>query len=153
MRDSGHLLVSADLVFISDSYFSDLECLKEQASALYVPQLLLEGEMFVTSSRLIPAIGEIRENFKSTLTNFNTVGALRGVKVNLTNIEFNKRFRDGTNITKFQEGPGRQPQGYTKVTSLFVAMTDPRTLIQLVVIFFNFFSFPLCTGAGHRLLP
>jgi len=84
MRDSGHLLVSADLVFISDSYFSDLECLKEQASALYVPQLLLEGEMFVTSSRLIPAIGEIRENFKSTLTNFNTVGALRGVKVNLT---------------------------------------------------------------------
>jgi len=52
MRDSGHLLVPADLVFISDSYFGDLECLKEQAGALYVAHLLLEGEMFVTSPSL-----------------------------------------------------------------------------------------------------
>jgi len=123
MRDSGQLLVPADLVFISDSYFSDLECLKEQARTLYVAQFLLEGEMFVTSSRVIPVIEEIRENFKSTLTNFKTVGVLRGVKVLETVIiEFNKRFRDGTNITEFQEGPGRHPQGYTKVTSLFVVM-------------------------------
>jgi len=107
MCDSGHLLVPADLVFISDSYFGDLECLKEQASALYVAQFLLEGEMFVTSSRVIPMIEEIRENFKSTLANFNTVGALRGVKVLETVIiEFNKCFRDGTNITEFREGPG-----------------------------------------------
>jgi len=56
-------------------------------------------------------------------TNFNTIGALRGVKVLETVIiEFNKRFRDGTNITEFREGPGRQPQDYTKVTSLFVVM-------------------------------
>ena len=123
MRGSGHLLVPADLVFISDSYFGDLECLKEQAGALYVAQLLLEGEILVTSSRVIPMIEEIHENFKSTLTNFNTVGALRGVKVLETvTIEFNKRFGDGTNITEVREGPGRQPQGYTKVTSLFVSM-------------------------------
>ena len=108
--DSGHLLVPTDLVFISDPYFGDLECLKEQASALYVAQLLLEGEMFVTSSRIIPMIEEIRENFKSTLANFNTVGAPRGVKVLETvMIEFNKRFGDGTNIAKFQEVPGRGP--------------------------------------------
>jgi len=114
---------AADLVFISDSYFSDLECLKQQAGALYVAQLLLESEMFVTFSRVIPMIEEICENFKSTLANFNTVRALRGFKVLETvMIEFNKRFGDGTNITEFREGPGRQPQGYTKVTSFFVAM-------------------------------
>ena len=65
--------------------------------------LLLEGEMFVMSSHVIPMIEEIRENFKSTLTNFNTVGALRGVKVlEMVIIEFNKRFRDGTNIKEFR---------------------------------------------------
>jgi len=92
----------ANLVFISDSYFGDLECLKEQAGALYVEQFLLEGEMFVMSSRVIPMIEEICENFKSTLDNFYTVGVMRGVKVlEMVIIEFNKRFGDGTNITKF----------------------------------------------------
>jgi len=141
--DSGHFLVPADLVFISDPYFGDLECLKEQASTLYVAQLLLEGEMFVTSSRIIPMIEEIRKNFKSTLTNFNTVGAPRGVKVLETVIiEFNMRFRDGTNVTQFREGPGRQPQGLHQGKFTFcydiIFMTDPLTLIQLVVIFFDF---------------
>jgi len=104
MRDSGHLLVPANLTFISDSCFGDLECLKEQASAFYVAQFLLEGEMFVTSSRIIPMIEEIRQNFKSTLANFNTVGALRGVKVLETVIiEFNKRFGDGNNVTEFRK--------------------------------------------------
>jgi len=37
-------------------------------------------------------------------------------------IEFNKRFRDGTSVTKFREGPGRHMQGYTKITALFFAM-------------------------------
>ena len=49
-----------------------------------------------------------------------------GVKVLETVIiekkTFNKRFGDGTNVTKFQEGPCRLPQGYTKVTSLLFAM-------------------------------
>jgi hypothetical protein len=76
-----------------------------------VAQLLLEGEMFVTSSSIIPMIEEIRENFKSTLTYFNTVGSMRGVKVLETVIiEFNKRFGDGTNIIEFQEGPVLQPR-------------------------------------------
>jgi len=88
-----------------------LSASKEQASALYVAQLFLEGEMFVTSSSIIPMIEEIRENFKSTLTNFNTVGSMRGVKVLETVIiEFNKRFGDGTNITEFREGPVLQPR-------------------------------------------
>ena len=45
MRDSGHSLVPADLVFITDHWLGDLECLKEIAHALYVAQRLLEGEI------------------------------------------------------------------------------------------------------------
>jgi len=48
-------------------------------------------------------------------------GFFDGVKVLETVIvEFNKRFGDGINVTEFREGPGRQPQGYTKVSSILV---------------------------------
>ena len=68
-------------------------------------------------------IEEIRESFKTTLANFNTLQAPCGVKVLETVIvEFNKRFRDQINVTKFREGPGRQLQGYTKVSSILVSM-------------------------------
>jgi len=71
------------------------------------------------SSRVIPMIEEICENFKSNLGNFYTVGVMRGVKVlEMVIIEFNKRFGDGTNITKFCF----PMPWYTKVTSLFVVM-------------------------------
>ena len=121
MRDSGHSLVPADLVFITDHWLGDLECLKEIAHALYVAQRLLEGEKYVTCSLVIVMIEEIRESFKATLANFNTLQAPRGVKVLETVIvEFNKRFGDGINVTEFREGPGRQPQGYTKVSSILV---------------------------------
>jgi len=64
-------------------------------------------------------IQEILESFKTTLANFNNLQAPRGVKVLETVIiEFNKRLGDGINVTEFQEGPGRQPQGYTKVSSI-----------------------------------
>jgi len=66
-------------------------------------------------------IEEIRESFKDTLANFNTLQAPRGVKVLETVIiEFNKRFGDGFNVTEFREGPGRQPQACTKVHSILV---------------------------------
>ena len=35
-------------------------------------------------------------------------------------VEFNKRFGDGIIVNEFKEGPGRQPQGYTKVGSILV---------------------------------
>jgi len=58
---------------------------------------------------------------QATLANFNTLQAPRGVKVLETVIvEFNKRFGDGINVNEFQEGPGRQPQGYTQVSSILV---------------------------------
>jgi len=88
---------------------------------LYVAQHLLEGEKYLTCSLVIVMIEEIRESFQATLANFNTLQAPRGVKVLETVIiESNKRFGDGINITEFREGPGRQPQGYTKVSSIFV---------------------------------
>ena len=66
-------------------------------------------------------IDEIRESFKATLANSNTLQAPRGVKVLETVIiEFNKRFGDGINVTEFGGGPGRQPQGYSKVCSILV---------------------------------
>jgi len=121
MRDSGHSLVPADLVFITDHCLGDLECLKEIAHALYVAQRLLEGEKYVTCSLVIVMIEEIRESFKTTLANFNTLQAPRGVKVLETVIvEFNKRFGDGINVTEFRVDPGRQPQAYTKVSSILV---------------------------------
>ena len=87
-----------------------------EPNALYVAQRLLEGEKYVTCSLVITMIEEIRESFKATLANFNTLQAPREVKVLETVIvDFNKRFRDGINVTKFREDPGRQPPGYTKV--------------------------------------
>ena len=51
-------------------------------------------------SLVIAMIEEIRESFKATLANFNTLQAPRGVKVLETVIiNFNKRFRDGINVT------------------------------------------------------
>jgi len=52
IRDSGHSLVPADLVFITDHWLGDLECLdlegiSRDAHALYVAQRLLEGEKYV----------------------------------------------------------------------------------------------------------
>ena len=84
-------------------------------------QRFLEGEKYVTCSLVIVMIEEIRESFKATLANFNTLQAPRGVKVLETVIiEFNKRFGDGINVTEFREGPGRKPQGYTNVSSILV---------------------------------
>jgi len=60
---------------------------------IYVAQCLLEGEKYVTCSFVIAMIEEIRESFKATLANFNTLQAPCGVKVLETVIiEFNKRF-------------------------------------------------------------
>ena len=84
-------------------------------------QRLLEGEKYETCSLVIAIIEEIRESFEATLANFNTLQAPRGVKVLETVIvEFNKRLGDGIIVTEFREGPGCQPQGYTKVSSILV---------------------------------
>jgi len=94
---------------------------QRDAHAIYVAQCLLEGEKYVTCSFVIAMIDEIREAFKATLANFNTLQAPRGVKVLETVIiEFNKRFGDGIDVTEFRQGPGSQPQGYTKVSSILV---------------------------------
>ena len=47
---------------------------------------------------------------------YTTIDAPRGVKILEDIIEdFDKRFGDGTHITEFREGHGRQPCGYTQV--------------------------------------
>ena len=70
----------------------------------------------VISVLLVPFPSAQRQ---AALANFNTLQAPRGVKVlESVIVEFNKRFGDGMSVTKFREGPGRQPQGYTKVSSI-----------------------------------
>jgi len=72
---------------------------------------------------VIAMIEEIRGSFKATVANLNTLQGSCGVKVLETVIiEFNKRLRDGINVTEFREGPGCQPQGYTKVSSILIWM-------------------------------
>ena len=103
MRDSGHSLVPADLVFIIDHWLGDLECLdlesiSRDTHALHVAQRLLEGEKYVTCSRVIALIEEI-VNLSRLLSPTSTLQAPRGVKVLETVIvEFNKRFGDGVNV-------------------------------------------------------
>jgi len=63
----------------------------------------------------IPIIEELRESLRSTRMHYTTINAPRGVKILEDIIEgFDKRFGDGTHITKFREGHGRQPCGYTQ---------------------------------------
>ena len=85
---------------------------QRDAHAIYVAKCDLEGEKYVTCSFAIAMIEEIRESFKATLANFNTLQAPRGDKaLETVIIEFNKHFRDGINVIEFREGPGRQTQG------------------------------------------
>jgi len=94
---------------------------QRDAQAIYVAQCLLEGEKYLMCSFVIVMIEEIRESFETTLANFNTLQAPRWVNVLETVImEFNKRFEDGINVIEFREGPGRQTQGYTKVSPILV---------------------------------
>jgi len=114
MRDSGHSLVPADLVFIIDHWLGDLECLdlegiSRDTHALHVAQRLLEDEKYMTCSLVIAMIEEFRESFKATFANFNTLQAPHGVEVLETVIiEFNNHFRNGIDVTEFREGPDRQ---------------------------------------------
>ena len=60
----------------------------------------------------------MRRKYVSVLIvhDYTTIDAPRGVKILEDIIEgFDKRFGDGTHITEFREGHGRQPCGYTQV--------------------------------------
>ena len=54
---------------------------QRDAHTIYVAKCLLEGEKYVTCSLVIVMIEEIRESFKATLANFNTLQAPREFKV------------------------------------------------------------------------
>ena len=63
----------------------------------------------------IPIIEELRESLCSARMHYTTINAPRGVKILEDIIEgFDKCFGDGTHITEFREGHGRQPCGYTQ---------------------------------------
>ena len=94
----------------------DLECARVVAQGIMKAQLNIEGQKYLTSSMAIPIIEELCESLRSTRMHYTTIDAPRGVKILEDIIEgFDKRFGDGTHITEFREGHGRQPCGYTQV--------------------------------------
>jgi len=73
----------------------------------------------------IPIIEELRESLRSARVHFSTINAPRGVKILEDIIEgFDKRLGDSTHISKFREGHGRQPCGYTQVCCVCFVLGD-----------------------------
>jgi len=57
---------------------------------------------------VIPIIEELRESLRSTRVHYTTIDAPRGIKILEDIVEgFDKRFGNGTHITKLRDGHGR----------------------------------------------
>ena len=75
----------------------------------------LEGEKYITGSLVVPTIEGIRNDLYMTRLSFHD--SPKGLVVMDAVIAgFEMRFGDGKNVCEVdQEGPSRQPKGYTKV--------------------------------------
>ena len=116
MRDClKYLKAPPELYNLTDLLIGDLECAREVAQGILKAQLNIKSQKYLTSSMVIPIIEKLRESLRSTCVHYTTIDAPRGVKILEDIIEgFDKRFDDGTHITKLREGHGRQPCGYTQ---------------------------------------
>lgn len=96
-------------------------------------QEFLEGEQYVTVSRVIPIIASIRAGLLAILE-VDRAGAAAGHSVNQRRLQFvsdlvadfNNRWGDGTRICTQMEGRRRQPRGFSHTHVLATAL-DPRT--------------------------
>jgi len=84
--------------------------------AFKLAQETLEGELYITGSRVIAIIEKIRVDL--ILTRLEWADSEKGTRVLTSVIEgFETRFGDGSSVCEVDcEGPSRQPRGYTKVS-------------------------------------
>ena len=84
--------------------------------AFKLAQQALEGELYITGSRVVAILEKIRTDL--ILTRLEWADSEKGTRV-LTSVidSFETRFGDGSNVCEVDcEGPFRQPREYTKVS-------------------------------------
>jgi len=116
-RDSPHsALVAPEVYNLSDLDLADIKVLCEIVMVFKLAQETLEGEVYITGSRVVAILEKIRTDL--ILTRLEWADSEKGTRV-LTSVieEFETRFSDGSNVCEVDcEDPSRQPRGYTKVS-------------------------------------
>jgi len=84
--------------------------------AFKLAQETMEGELYITGSRVVAILEKIRADL--ILTRLEWADSEKGTRVSTSVIEgFETRFGDGSNVCEVDwEGPSRQPRDYTKVS-------------------------------------
>jgi len=116
-RDSPHSdLIAPEVYNLSDLDWADIKVLCEIVMAFKLAQETLEGELYITGSRVVAILEKIRADL--ILTRLEWADSEKGTRVLTLVIEgFESRFGDGSNVCEVDcEGPSRQPRGYTKVS-------------------------------------
>jgi len=82
----------------------------------------LEGELYITGSRIVAILGKIRAYFVSLRIEW--ADSEKGTRVLVSVIEgFETRFGDDASVCEVDcEGPSRQPRGYTKVRAILFSL-------------------------------
>jgi len=116
-RDSPHSdLIAPEVYNLIDLDWADIKVLCEIVMAFKLAQETLEGELYITGSRVVAILEKIRADL--ILTRLEWADSEKGTRVLTLVIEgFETRFGDGSNVCEVDcEGPSRQPRGYTKVS-------------------------------------
>jgi len=116
-RDSPHSdLVAPEVYNLSDLDWTDIKVVCEIVMSFKLAQETLEGELYITGSRVVAILEKIRADL--ILTRLEWADSEKGTRVLTSVIEgFETKFGDGSNVCEVDcEGPSRQPRAYTKVS-------------------------------------
>ena len=97
-RDSPHSdLVAPEVYNLSDLDWTDIKVVCEIVMAFKVAQETLEGEFYITDSRVVAILEKIRDDL--ILTRLEWADSEKGTRVLISVIEgFETRFSDGSNV-------------------------------------------------------
>ena len=115
-RDSPHSdLVDPEVYNLSDHDWADIEVLCQIVLAFKLAQETLEGELYITGSRVVAILEKIRADL--VLAHLAWADSEKGARILASVESFETRFGDGSNVCEVDsEGPSRQPRGCTKVS-------------------------------------